>query len=280
MSFLQGLSNNFNSANTINTIRSTRGFRRNVENSPTPIPQGQNGLQFNSKLNLHQLSENQQQSQQQQGQQGQQSQSQQVASHKEIRNFAESTFGSGSALAQAVKLPKGEDSNEWLAVHVVDFYNQINMLYGTITEFCSPNSCPRMIATQEYEYLWQDPTNRLQKQPVSMSAPGYVEALMIWIQSFLDDDSIFPTKMGVPFPPQFPTLVKTIMKRLFRVYAHIYCHHFDEITELNLQTHLNTSLKHFVLFCREFNLLSQKDYGPLSDLVSRMIDDSTNQSKN
>lgn len=34
---------------------------------------------------------------------------------------------------------------------VVDFYNQINLLYGAITEFCSPQSCPEMKATDEYE---------------------------------------------------------------------------------------------------------------------------------
>lgn len=41
---------------------------------------------------------------------------------------------------------------------VVDFYNQINLLYGSITEFCSPTTCPEMKATDEYELppsLWR-----------------------------------------------------------------------------------------------------------------------------
>lgn len=54
----------------------------------------------------------------------------------------------------AVILPDGEDLNEWLAVHslsfyislyihiniatAVDFFNHLNMLYGTVTEFCTP----------------------------------------------------------------------------------------------------------------------------------------------
>ena len=33
---------------------------------------------------------------------------------------------------------------------VVDFYNHINLLYGSITEFCSPTSCPEMKATDEF----------------------------------------------------------------------------------------------------------------------------------
>ncbi|WEW57170.1 Mitotic exit network component [Emydomyces testavorans] len=86
----------------------------------------------------------------------------------QLRQFAEATLGSGS-LRKAVKLPEGEDLNEWLAVNrmicflrkletatsltnfatVVDFYNQINLLYGAITEFCSPQTCPEMKATDE-----------------------------------------------------------------------------------------------------------------------------------
>jgi hypothetical protein len=32
----------------------------------------------------------------------------------------------------------------------VDFFNQINMLYGTITEFCTPQECPVMSAGPKY----------------------------------------------------------------------------------------------------------------------------------
>lgn len=201
---------------------------------------------------------------------------QNITSHKDIRNYAEQTLGSDNALIKAVKLPKDEDVNEWLAVHVVDFYNQINMLYGTITEFCSPQTCPRMIATEEFEYLWQDTSATgsggiTLRKPISLPACEYVENLMNWIQNFFDNDNIFPSKIGAPFPQQFPTLVKTIFKRLLRIYAHIYCHHFHEISELGLQSHLNTSLKHYVLFSNEFDLISRRDYGPLEDLVQTML---------
>lgn len=195
-----------------------------------------------------------------------------VSTHKDIRNYAEQTLGSANALIQAVKLPQDEDKNEWLAIHVVDFYNQINMLYGAITEFCSPQTCPRMIATEEYEYLWQESNTTQPKRPISLPACDYVENLMNWVQSFFDNDNIFPSKIGAPFPQQFQILVKTIFKRLFRIYAHIYCHHFHEISELGLQSHLNTSLKHYVLFANEFSLISNNDYGPLEDLVVTMLD--------
>jgi hypothetical protein len=49
-------------------------------------------------------------------------------------------------LRLAVTLPEGEDLNEWLAVNTVDFFNQVNMLYGTVTEFCTAQTCPSMSA--------------------------------------------------------------------------------------------------------------------------------------
>lgn len=255
-------------------MRTTRGFKLK-QSSPISSPQPISNSAFPSSPTNRNSDVQQQQIPQTINLQGDGA-GQQVTSHRDIRTYAEQTLGSQNALYQAVKLPQDEDLNEWLAVHVVDFYNQINMLYGAITEFCSPRTCPRMIATEEYEYLWQE-TNpsgsgqSLPKRPVSLPACEYIENLMTWIQRFFDNDNIFPSKMGAPFPQQFPTLVRTIFKRLFRVYAHIYCHHFHEVAELNLQSHLNTSLKHYVLFSQEFNLVQQKDYGPLEDLVGEMV---------
>ncbi|KAG7008385.1 maintenance of ploidy protein mob1 [Physcia stellaris] len=191
------------------------------------------------------------------------------SSSYQLRQFAEATLGSGS-LRKAVKLPKDEDLNEWLAVNVVDFYNQINLLYGSITEFCSPQSCPEMKATDEFEYLWQDSENF--KRPTKMPAPEYVEHLMAWVQGNVDNESMFPSRIGVPFPKTFPTLIRQIFKRLYRVYAHIYCHHYPVIVQLGLEPHLNTSFKHYVLFIDEHSLASGKDFwGPLGDLVDSML---------
>ena len=66
----------------------------------------------------------------------------------ELHNYAQTTLGSGD-VRSAVALPDGEDLNEWLAVHTVDFYNEVSLLYGTISDFCTPESCPTMSAGPE-----------------------------------------------------------------------------------------------------------------------------------
>ncbi|KAI0156618.1 putative maintenance of ploidy protein mob1 [Xylariaceae sp. FL1272] len=187
----------------------------------------------------------------------------------QLRQYAEATLGGGS-LRKIVKLPDGEDLNEWLAVNMVDLYNQVNLLYGAITEFCSPDTCPEMKATDEFEYLWQDDGKF--KKPTKMSAPEYIEHMMSWVQGHIDDEAMMPSRIGVPFPKSFPQTVRTIFKRMYRVYAHIYCHHYAAIRQLGLEPHLNTSFKQYVLFIDEHSLASGKDYwGPLGDLVESML---------
>jgi len=76
----------------------------------------------------------------------------------------------------------------------VDFFNQINMLYGTITEFCTEESCPIMSAGPKYEYHWAD--GHTVKKPIKCSAPKYIDYLMTWVQDQLDDEALFPSKIG------------------------------------------------------------------------------------
>ncbi|VDI25662.1 Hypothetical predicted protein [Mytilus galloprovincialis] len=146
----------------------------------------------------------------------------------DLMKHAAATLGSGN-LRQAVVLPEGEDLNEWVAVNTVDFFNQINMLYGTITEFCTEETCPVMSAGPKYEYHWAD--GQTVKKPIKCSAPKYIDYLMSWVQDQLDEESLFPSKIGVPFPKNFLAIAKTILKRLFRVYAHIYHQHFKEVVD-------------------------------------------------
>ena len=106
-----------------------------------------------------------------------------------------------------------QDINEWVAVNTVDFFNQINMLYGTLTEFCFEDSCPVMSAVNfavhcfvhilmfvilqgpKYEYHWAD--GQSVKKPIKCSAPRYIDYLMTWVQEQLDDENLFPSKIGI-----------------------------------------------------------------------------------
>ena len=90
------------------------------------------------------------------------------------------------------------------------------MLYGTITDFCTEDNCPIMSAGPKYEYHWAD--GRSVKKPIKCSAPKYIDFLMTWVQDQLDDESLFPSKIGVPFPKDFMLIGKMISYLNFVTY--------------------------------------------------------------
>lgn len=45
-----------------------------------------------------------------------------------------------------------------------------------------------------FEYLWEDGVKY--KRPTKLSAPEYVDALMNWAQSLLDNEEYFPNQIG------------------------------------------------------------------------------------
>ena len=142
------------------------------------------------------------------------------------------------------------------------------MLYGTITEFCTEDNCPVMSAEPKYEYHWAD--GQTVKKPIKCSTSKYIDYLMTWVQDQLDDEQLFPSKIGVPFPKTFMSSSKTIMKRLFRVYAHIYHEHFDEVVQLGKEAHLNMSFKHFIFFVQDFELIDKRELAPLQELIVKL----------
>lgn len=52
-----------------------------------------------------------------------------------------------------------------------------------------------LLSSCRYEYRWADGVQI--KKPIEVSAPKYVEYLMDWIEGQLDNESLFPQKLGM-----------------------------------------------------------------------------------
>ncbi|EFO93796.1 hypothetical protein CRE_12507 [Caenorhabditis remanei] len=189
-----------------------------------------------------------------------------------LHKQAEATLHSGVDLRHAVKLPPSENFDDWLAVHTVDFFNRINLMYGTISDVCTRESCPTMCGGSRYEYLWQDGLEY--KKPTRLPAPQYMQLLMDWIEVRINDESIFPSSTNVSFPKDFRQICKKILTRLFRVFVHVYIHHFDRIRELGAEPHANTLYKHFYFFVTEYGMVSTKELEALKDMTERLLEPS------
>nr|XP_014342446.1 PREDICTED: MOB kinase activator 3C [Latimeria chalumnae] len=179
----------------------------------------------------------------------------------ELYKKAQASLKSGVDLRTVVQLPQGECINDWIAVHTVDFFNRINLIYGTICEYCTGTGCPVMSGGPKYEYRWQD--NHKYKKPTKVTAPQYMSLLMDWIETLINNEDIFPTRVGVPFPKNFQQVCKKILTRLFRVFVHVYIHHFDRVISMGAEAHVNTCYKHFYYFITEFSLTDHRELEPL-----------------
>uniref|UniRef100_A0A9R1SDE6 MOB kinase activator 3A n=2 Tax=Cyprinus carpio TaxID=7962 RepID=A0A9R1SDE6_CYPCA len=110
----------------------------------------------------------------------------------------------------------------------------------------------------------------LHKKPTAVSAPKYMSLLMDWIEVQINNEHIFPTNVGTPFPKTFMQVAKKILSRLFRVFVHVYIHHFDRVSQMGAEAHVNTCYKHFYNFVTEFSLIDHKELEPLKEMTSRM----------
>ncbi len=79
-------------------------------------------------------------------------------------------------MSQAVQIPQGESLSEWLAVNTIEFYNEISLLFGCVSEYCTKDQCSIMSAGPLFEYLWAD--GEKNSKPMKVSAGEYIDLLM------------------------------------------------------------------------------------------------------
>ncbi|XP_017059578.1 MOB kinase activator-like 2 isoform X4 [Drosophila ficusphila] len=165
-------------------------------------------------------------------------------------------------LKALVDLPAGLDYNEWLASHTLALFEHVNLVYGTISEFCTQSGCADMTGPGNRTYLWFDEKGKKTR----VAAPQYIDYVMTFTQKTVSDESIFPTKYANEFPGSFESIARKILRLQFHVIAHLYAAHFREIALLGLHTHLNLTFAHLTALHRRFNLIDEKETDVLRDL--------------
>ncbi|XP_016982257.2 MOB kinase activator-like 2 isoform X2 [Drosophila rhopaloa] len=178
-------------------------------------------------------------------------------------------------LKALVDLPAGLDYNEWLASHTLALFEHVNLVYGTISEFCTQSGCADMTGPGNRTYLWFDEKGKKTR----VAAPQYIDYVMTFTQKTVSDESIFPTKYANEFPGSFESIARKILRLQFHVIAHLYAAHFREIALLGLHTHLNLTFAHLTALHRRFNLIDEKETDVLRDLevALRLTDDTVGQ---
>ncbi len=89
-----------------------------------------------------------------------------------LKQHIEHTLGTGS-MQDAVRLPRGEDLNEWLAVNTVFYYNALNVLYQVLDgDLCTQQRCPIMSAGPQVRWERQA-LGTCRSQPLDTHSSGY-----------------------------------------------------------------------------------------------------------
>lgn len=180
-----------------------------------------------------------------------------------------------SDILKLIKLQNSIEYQEWMAFNTKMYFDQINVLYGAIAEHCTLKTCPTMSAPLNNQFYWLDEKGKKFKY----SASQYIDTVLTYAAKITSDENLFPTKIGLSFPPHFDSLVKKINKHLFQILAHMYHSHYTELLQLKLNTYVNSIYLHFYSFNKSFNLLDEKEIEIMEALNKSMLNkhiDNTN----
>jgi MOB kinase activator 1 len=184
---------------------------------------------------------------------------------------AKATLGTSAEVRAGVKLPPRTDRDSWIAAQLLILFENAQFMAAMLSSEevnCNDESCPLMGAGDYVNYYWSDETSR---HPVELSAPDYIQKLLDYTFSKLHDQAVVPTD-GSPFPADFEKTASKLVKRIYRIYAHAYMSHFEEFRENEVEAELNSFFKHLLCFAEEFDLMQDKDFSPLEQLIRTFKD--------
>ena len=177
--------------------------------------------------------------------------------------------------------PKPVGREDWIATHVLDFFNEISIVYGTVAEQCTITTCACMSAGPRYTYKWAD--GNVVTTPIKLPASEYIRLLLEWVQEQIENTQLFPvspasssTSSTSSEPPAYPQpdfdrTVQHIFKRLFRVYAHVYHSHYPYICSINADRALNACFARFCWFIHVWELVDARQLAPLKDVMDEIM---------
>eukprot|EP00002_Diphylleia_rotans_P012005 TRINITY_DN2356_c0_g2_i1.p1 TRINITY_DN2356_c0_g2~~TRINITY_DN2356_c0_g2_i1.p1 ORF type:complete len:210 (-),score=34.47 TRINITY_DN2356_c0_g2_i1:114-743(-) len=144
--------------------------------------------------------------------------------------------------------PEGQDANVWQHEHLRQFTLELSSFVVHLDDVCTGSSCPKMKATNEYEFLCA-----AHKSPQECCAIDYMIHTLDGTAALLNSNRWFPSRVQIP--ESSVKYFESITRRLYRIFAHAYFHHRESFDEFENETRL---CERFVVFSIQFNLIPQK----------------------
>lgn len=174
-------------------------------------------------------------------------------------------------LKRLTAIPPGMDKNEWLATHTLSLFENVNALCGTMSEVCTPVTCPIMSYPGETKAQWVDDRK---KHKYSYPAMQYIDCVMSFCETTSKDEQLFPTKYGNVFSGNFESHCRKVIRLLWHCCGHLYSNHWEQMAVLNLRPQCSIVLAHLHMVAKMYGLLDSKELSMLShtlQLVRRVV---------
>lgn len=171
---------------------------------------------------------------------------------------------------KAVEILEGIFKEEWLKFNIVEFYNDISLIWGTISRDLPVQEVGHGFPEGfEYRYKIASVKNK-NRQPkvVKCSASQYINFVMDFINNKIDSFPSDESKKSIEMNEFFLKDTMEIAKKLFRVYAIILSKHHIQLEYLDLNQVVNTSFKHFLYFIWRFSLVPEREFMPIQTIVN------------
>lgn len=178
-----------------------------------------------------------------------------VANSKAVGGSAETNLGAlaipeyiqdliredSADIERIYELPTADtDPLVWQYEHLRQFVIEFNILLVALGDECTPESCPKMTASNEWQYLCA-----AHRKPQDCTAIDYMTHTIDGSTALLTNAKHFAARSEVP--ASNAKYFQSMARRLYRIFAHVYYHHRQIFDEIEAEMHLCARFSHFVM---------------------------------
>merc|ERR1711972_503531 len=152
-----------------------------------------------------------------------------------------------SDIERLYELPTSDtDPLVWQYEHLRQFVIEFNLLLVALGDECTPETCPKMTASNEWQYLCA-----AHRKPQDCAAIDYMTHTIDGSTALLTNTKHFASRTeGSADNAKY---FQPMARRLYRIFAHVFYHHRQIFDEIEAAMHLCARFSHFV---KKFKLMS------------------------
>ncbi|KAH8093559.1 hypothetical protein JL720_4697 [Aureococcus anophagefferens] len=182
-----------------------------------------------------------------------------------------------------IAAPAGCDEDLWVDIHVVDFCNEVGVLWRKVDDRCAAKcgDAPMRAGNRVYDWCDGEPVSAraFARAAQESDIPNFKGSDLGRLRArtfeaaveMTSDAAVFPPLEHAAYPAAFRPAAKALCGRLCAIYAHMYHRHFANFVETHSHVAVNAFFKRFVVFSLRHDLIGPADLEPVAELVQNLL---------